>query len=93
MFVNNSDNLLTGGDEADQFWIGAAAFPSSANTITDFELNVDVLVIGGLGIRFEDIIAIAQDQDDVLISTLGQDLAVLKGVQGSALDSDNFLFL
>ncbi|NEQ79458.1 MAG: S8 family serine peptidase [Moorea sp. SIO2I5] len=92
LFAGNGDNLLTGGDDADQFWIAAAAFPSTANTITDFELDVDVLVIGGLGVTFEDI-AIAQNEHDVLISTLGQDLAVLKGVQGSALDSDNFVFL
>lgn len=92
LFAGNGDNLLTGGDDADQFWIAAAAFPSTANTITDFELDVDVLVISGLGVTFEDI-AIAQNQDDVSISTLGQDLAVLRGVQGSALDSDNFVFL
>jgi len=55
LFVNNSDNLLTGGDEADQFWIGAAAFPSTTKTITDFQLDVDVLVISGLGVTFEDI--------------------------------------
>ncbi|OLT60569.1 hypothetical protein [Moorena bouillonii] len=92
MFAGNGDSLLTGGDDADQFWIAAAAFPSTSNTITDFELDVDVLVMSGLGVTFEDI-AIAQNQDNILTSTLGQDLAILRGVQGSPLESDNFVFL
>ena len=47
--VSGGDNLITGGKDADQFWIATAQLPNAANTITDFELELDVIGIAGFG--------------------------------------------
>jgi hypothetical protein len=91
LFAGEGNNILHGGSGADQFWIAMADFPSSANTIADFEEAVDLIGIGGLGITFGDL-SITQNGDDALISALGTDLAILTGIQATALDSTRFVF-
>jgi Ca2+-binding RTX toxin-like protein len=41
------NNIMTGGEGADQFWIVNGEFPAAGNRITDFTQGVDVLRIGG----------------------------------------------
>jgi Ca2+-binding RTX toxin-like protein len=89
--LEGGENLVTGDEGADQFWIANAEIPESANTITDFQLGVDVLGISGLEIGFEDL-SITQDGDNTLIATGEQDLAILLGVQADSLNADNFAF-
>ena len=67
MFAGDGGSLLVGGGGSDQFWIANGAFPTNANAISDFQLNVDVLGIGGLELSFEDL-TIAQQESDALIS-------------------------
>ena len=72
-------NLLTGGADADQFWI-ASEQPEASNTITDFDPEVDSIGIGGLGVSFSDL-SLVQAKNNTLISSPEGDLAVLKGIQ------------
>ena len=92
IFAGDGENLLNGAQGADQFWIANAALPSSPNTITDFELDADVLGIGGLGLNFNDLF-LSQQGDDALITTLDRDLVILSGIQASDLNSNNFVFV
>ncbi|WP_299486273.1 Ig-like domain-containing protein, partial [Acaryochloris sp. IP29b_bin.137] len=41
-------NLVVGGEGADQFWVVNGEVPTSANTIADFELGVDVIGFQGV---------------------------------------------
>jgi len=92
LFAGDGESLLNGGQGEDQFWIANAALPSSPNTIADFELDADVLGIGGLGLNFDDL-SLTQQGDDALIAALDTDIAILTGIQASDLDSDNFVFV
>lgn len=89
--ITGGNNVATGGEGADQFWIANAAFPESANTITDFESDVDVIGISGLGIGFEDL-SITQDGDNALIAAKDRELAILLGVEAASLNTSNFAF-
>ncbi len=89
--TSGGDNTITGGADADQFWIANAELPASANVITDFNSGEDVIGFAGLGIDFKDL-SITQDGDDALISNDSQDLAILTGVDSSSLTDQNFAF-
>ncbi|MGK7934831.1 MAG: hypothetical protein AB4206_03365 [Xenococcaceae cyanobacterium] len=85
------DNILTGGEGADQFWIAVAQIPNSANVITDFDLQEDIIGIAGVGIGFDEL-NISQQEDNVLIKANGSDLAILEGITVDSLSIDNFIF-
>ena len=89
--TSGGDNIITGGAGADQFWIASAELPDSANTITDFASNEDVIGIAGLGIGFDDV-SITNLEGDALISANNSDLAVLQGVEADSLTVDDFAF-
>ncbi|MEL4896888.1 pre-peptidase C-terminal domain-containing protein [Crocosphaera sp. Alani8] len=91
-FLQGGDNTITGGDDADQFWLALGEIPESPNTITDFDSSEgDILGIAGLGIRFEDLTLIA-DNDDTLIFVGDDQLARLIGVDPDSLTEDDFIF-
>ena len=92
LFLGDGDNLANGGQGADQFWIANASLPSSTNIITDFELDVDVLGIGGLGLNFDDL-SLTQQGEDTLIATAGQDIAILLNIDSNSLNANNFVFV
>jgi hypothetical protein len=89
--MSGGDNIITGGEGADQFWIATAEIPDSANTITDFTSGEDVLGIAGLGIGFDDLSITGQD-DNTLIAANGSELAILQGIGADSLIADNFAF-
>ena len=91
LFVSGGDNTLTGGFGADEFWIATGALPSSTNIITDFNLGVDLLGIGGLGLTFDDL-SITQQGQNTLISALDTDIAILEDVRADELDGNSFVF-
>ncbi|MEL6438533.1 MAG: alkaline phosphatase [Cyanobacteria bacterium J06621_8] len=93
LFVTEGgDNIITGGEGADQFWLATGQFPESANTITDFTVNEDVLGIAGLGVSFDDL-SITDTDAGTLIAAGGQDLAIVGNVTADVLASaDNFAF-
>lgn len=91
--VTGGDNLFTGGDGADAFWISTGLLPSEANVITDFDLEEDVIGLGGLGITSVNRLEISQVGDDVAITFSGSELAVLQNVQTSDLEANAKLAL
>jgi|GEM_PF-4824649 len=92
--TSGGDNILTGGSGADQFWLASAEYPATMNQITDFELGVDVLGIGGLGLEFADLTLTQADNNTVVsISSNGLELASLVGINPEQLSADNFVFV
>jgi Ca2+-binding RTX toxin-like protein len=90
-FALGGNNVLTGGADADQFWIAAGELPESPNTVTDFNLAEDVLGIGGLGLSFEDL-SLTQQEGNTLIAAGEQELALLLGTNATTLSANNFAF-
>ncbi|MEQ9358269.1 hypothetical protein [Coleofasciculus chthonoplastes] len=89
-FVEGVAPRDSGGNGEEQFWIVNGFVPSAAHTITDFELEIDRIGIRGLGITFQQLDLI-QDGNDTRISVLNTDLAILSGIQASALNSSDFI--
>jgi hypothetical protein len=90
-----SGNTLVGGDGSDQFWVAYGELPSTANTIRDFELGIDVIGFSGLtsASAFDDL-ELVQNGADTQIRTTDQPLAiaVLAGIEATSLDSSSFVF-
>ncbi|MFB2879592.1 S8 family serine peptidase [Aerosakkonemataceae cyanobacterium BLCC-F46] len=94
MFAGSGNNTLIGGSGVDQFWIANASVPTSENVIIDLEIGVDLIGIGGLsGVNSFADISLVQTGDDTRISALGNNLALLKNIQASALSTSNFVFV
>jgi Ca2+-binding RTX toxin-like protein len=85
-------NTLTGGEGADQFWIATAEIPQDVNTITDFTIGEDVIGIAGSGGSFGKLTFTQQNQD-LLVSLSGSNLAVLQGIEAANLGSNSFAFI
>lgn len=91
LFAGAGDNILTGGDGRDQFWIVGGEIPSSGNTITDFQSDVDVIGLGA-GLAFANL-AIAQTGNDTTIKLKADNsiLATLAGVDASTISIADFV--
>ena len=86
-----SNNLLSGGAGADQFWIVNVELPKAANTVLDFQLGTDVIGISGavsLGITTSTL-KLNQVDGDTAIVFNNQTLATLTGIQASSLNLTN----
>ncbi|MDJ0573943.1 MAG: calcium-binding protein [Xenococcaceae cyanobacterium MO_234.B1] len=91
--TDGGDNLITGGAGADAFWIATGELITAANTITDFELDADVIGVAGIGATSIEDLEFNQVGNDAVISFSGFDLATLLNTQASALQSsDVFVF-
>ena len=91
--TNGGDNLITGGEGADAFWIATSELITTANTITDFELDTDVIGVAGIGVTSIDDLELSQVNNNALLSFSGFDLAILSNTQVSDLQSsDTFAF-
>jgi hypothetical protein len=88
-FLNGGlgNDTLTGGMGADKFLLSTN---SGTDTITDFEVGQDLLVLGN-GLSFSQL-AIVQDSGATLIrfAQTGEILASLTGVSASSISSANF---
>ncbi len=93
LFAGQGDNLLNGGAGADQFWIAYNGLPNSVNTITDFQVGTDIIGIAGLSTvnNFSDLI-LTQDEGNTLIRAADTDLAILRGISATSLNSNSFVF-
>ena len=92
--TSGGDNILTGGSGADQFWLASAEYPAAMNQITDFEVGIDVLGIGGLGLEFADLTLTQADNNTIVaIGSNGLELASLLGIAPEQLSADNFVFV
>lgn len=88
---SGGDNIITGGADADQFWIANAELPSAANRIVDFQIGTDVIGIQGaqnLGIN-PNSLKLNQVGADTAINFGEKTLAVLTGIQASSLNPSN----
>jgi len=84
-------NTLVGGLGNDQFWIVNGEVASDFNTVSDFQIGVDVIGISGaasLGITSANLL-LSQVGANTQISFNGDVLAVLSGIQSSALSTSN----
>ncbi len=91
------DELISSGSGGLDGPVIAAFIPSSplqeaTNTITDFELGEDVIVIGSMGLSFNDL-SLTQIGNDTLIETQTQVLATLLDVHSNNLSAADFLFV
>ena len=87
------NNQMTGGADADQFWIAAASLPESASAIADFELDIDVIGIAGIGASSPTDLTFERAEDNTIISFKGTDLVVVRGIEANTLASNaNFAF-
>ncbi|MGV2830863.1 hypothetical protein [Myxosarcina sp. GI1(2024)] len=82
---------MTGGEGADQFWVATAEIPETANTITDFTIDEDVIGIAGLGIGYSDL-TITPQGNDALISANNSDLGIIQNVDVNSLSESDFAF-
>ncbi|CAA9328130.1 RTX toxins and related Ca2+-binding proteins [uncultured Leptolyngbya sp.] len=82
------DDTLTGNAGEDQFWIASGSLTEGTDTITDFEVGTDVLGIASLpGVTGISDLSIYQTGADTVIAALDQNLAILKGIEASTIDS------
>lgn len=86
--TDGGDNTITGGAGADAFWIATGEIITSVNTITDFELDIDVIGVAGIGVSDLDNLEFSQVNGDAVISFSGFDLAVLQNVRVADLQSN-----
>ena len=92
LFVGaGGDSLLTGGTGADQFWVAKTELPDAANTVADFEAGVDVIGFEGVELSFTDL-SLTQVEADTQISVGDKVVAILSGIQITALAADSFVF-
>jgi hypothetical protein len=94
LFAGNGGNNLYGGAGADKFYLTAGGLPTSANTIGDFEVGIDkMLILGVSGVSDFSKVTLTQQGADTLVKAGGKDLALLTGIQSSTLNSSNFSFV
>ncbi|MEL4895301.1 calcium-binding protein, partial [Crocosphaera sp. Alani8] len=92
-FFLGGESTATGGAGEEQFWIAVSDIPEAANVVTDFTSGEDVLGIAGFGEDFGfDDLSITQEDAGSLISTGGDELAKLLGVDASSLTDADFAF-
>jgi phosphodiesterase/alkaline phosphatase D-like protein len=84
-----SNNIITGGQGVDTFWVVTGSLPNSANTITDFELGVDAIAIGGFA---QSDLSFAQDGDNAILSVGTSPVAIFAGISQNQLQSATFIF-
>ncbi|MGF1590349.1 MAG: choice-of-anchor I family protein [Pleurocapsa sp.] len=94
LFAGSGDNTLTGGAGTDQFWIAYNDLPEESNTITDFEIDADLIGIGGLaGVSSIDDLTIVESNGDTTISALERDLVTLAGISANSFNSNSLVFV
>ena len=87
------NNLITGGEDADQFWILTdEALPTAANIITDFNrAEGDVIGFANTSLDFG-ALEFSADGDSTLISALGRELAILVGIEPTQISESDLIF-
>ncbi len=91
LYAGKGGNTLYGGAGADKFYLLYNGAPTSTNTVADFEVGVDSLVLLGAG-DFSKVTLTAKGAD-TLVATGGKDLALLTGIQSSTLTASSFKFI
>jgi Ca2+-binding RTX toxin-like protein len=95
LYGGSGKDTLTGGDGKDQFWIVNGAMPDAASTVVDFQLGTDAIGIANLsGVKSFDALTFTHTQDEAgtRLLAMGQELAILEGIQPKSLNSSTFAF-
>ncbi len=88
------NNRITGGADADQFWIAVAEFPDNPQIIEDLELDIDEIVVAGIGASSTADLNFNQDGDNAIISFGSTDLAIFSSIDANQLENNaNFRFM
>lgn len=92
LFSGKGGNILQGGRGADKFYLANTDdLPNSLNTISDFEIGIDKLLLLGIaGATDFSKITLIQQGADTLVKAGGKDLALLTGVQPNSLNAHSF---
>lgn len=84
-------DTLIGGGGSDLFILSAS---QGVDTISDFTSQQDRIQLAG--VTFEQLAitqGIGSNVNDTTLNILGQDIAILTGIQASSLESNNFIFV
>lgn len=93
LFAGKGGNTLYGGTGADKFYLAYNGAPTSVNTVADFEIGIDSLVILGIsGTNDFSKVTLTQKGGDTLVAAGGKDFALLSGIQSNTLTSSSFKF-
>jgi glycerophosphoryl diester phosphodiesterase len=93
LFTGKSGNTLCGGAGADKFYLAYSGFPTSTNTIANFEVGIDKMFILGIADTNDfSKVSLIQQGGDTLVKAGGKDLAILTGIQANTLNSSSFTF-
>jgi phosphodiesterase/alkaline phosphatase D-like protein len=93
LFAGKGGNTLYGGAGTDKFYLAYNGTPASVNTVSDFEIGIDSLVILGIsGVNDFSKVTLTQKGADTLVAAGGKDLSVLTGIQANTLTSKSFAF-
>lgn len=89
----DGDNVVTGGEGADQFWLvtDTIDLPLATNTITDFAIGLDKLGFANTELKFADL-SLTQMEDNTVIGAFDQNLALLLDTQADNLTAGDFVF-
>ena len=89
------NNLITGGSDADQFWLvtDESNLPAAANIITDFDSTEgDVLGFANTSLEFG-LLDLVEDNGNVVVQAFGIDLAVLIDSDIALISESDFVFV
>lgn len=92
--TGDGNNLLTGGKDADRFWLvtDETNLPATANTITDFSSTQgDVLGLANTSLDFGTLEFVA-DGGNTIVRAFNTDLAILIGIEATEIGESDLVF-
>ena len=93
LYAGKGGNTLYGDSGSDKFYLAYNGAPTSTNTVANFEVGIDKLLILGIsGVTDFSKVTLAQKGADTLVTAGGKDLAVLTGIQSSSVTTSSFAF-
>jgi Ca2+-binding RTX toxin-like protein len=93
LFAGKGGSTLYGGGGSDKFYVANGSLPTTTNTISDFELGLDTMIILGVsGTTDFSKLTLTQQGADTLIKAGTNNLAVISGIQSNTLTASNFKF-
>ena len=94
LYAGKGGSTLYGDSGTDKFYLAYNGAPSSTNTVANFEVGIDKLLILGIsGVNSFSNVTLTQKGADTLVTAGGKDLAVLTGIVSSSLSTSSFAFV
>jgi Ca2+-binding RTX toxin-like protein len=88
LYAGEGKNTLTGGTNADLFWLGFGSLPTQPNVIKDFTQGRDKLGINVGGVDAKSLKSEKQGDNTVIMTSDGKSIAVLEGFKGTITEAD-----